>query len=99
MIRWVWSRMMKWGWDFNHNLREDNPVYATASLGSRHDDGIELSDPVTFRIQTVLGGTLIETSYFQRKSEERRSKIYVVTPDENLSDAVGKIVTMELLQK
>jgi hypothetical protein len=99
MIRWLWSRMMKWGWDFNHNLREDNPVYATASLGSSFDDGIELSDPMTFRIQTVLGGTLIETSYFQRKSEERRSKIYVVTPDENLSDAVGKIVTMELLQK
>ena len=96
MIRWVWSRMMKWGWDFNHDLREDNEVYA---LGSRHDGSIELSDPVTFKIQTVLGGTLIETSYYNNKKEERRSKLYVITPEENLSDAVGKIVTMELLQK
>ena len=96
MIRWVWSRMIKWGWDFSRQLPVEN-IMVTA--GSRFDDGIELSDPLTFRIQTVLGGTLIETSYFQRKSEERRSKIYVVTPDENLSDAVGKIVTMELLQK
>jgi hypothetical protein len=96
MIRWVWSRMMRWGWDFNHDLREDNPVYA---LGSENDDSIELSDPVTFRIQTVLGGTLIETGYYHRKSEERRSKIYVVGPEENLADSVGKIVTMELLQK
>ena len=23
MIRWLWSRMMKWGWDFNRNLRDD----------------------------------------------------------------------------
>ena len=99
MIRWVWSRMMKWGWDFNHTLREDNANYDTASLGSRDDDSIELSDPVTFRIQTVLGGTLIETGYYHRKSEERRSKIYVVGPEENLADSVGKIVTMELLQK
>ena len=99
MIRWVWSRMMKWGWDFNHNLREDNEVYNTAALGSRHDGSIELSDPVTFKIQTVLGGTLIETSYYNNKKEERRSKIYVVGPEENLSDSVGKIVTMELLQK
>jgi len=99
MIRWVWSRMMKWGWDFNHTLQEDNEVYATASLGSRHDGSIELSDPVTFKIQTVLGGTLIETSYYNNKKEERRSKIYVVGPEENLSDSVGKIVTMELLQK
>ena len=106
MIRWVWSRMMKWGWDFNHdlrdryNLREDNANYASTSIGSRNDDdSIELSDPVTFRIQTVLGGTLIETGYYHRKSEERRSKIYVVGPEENLADSVGKIVTMELLQK
>jgi hypothetical protein len=88
--------MMKWGWDFNHDLRENNPVYA---LGSRHDGSIELSDPVTFKIQTVLGGTLIETSYYNNKKEERRSKLYVITPEENLSDSVGKIVTMELLQK
>jgi hypothetical protein len=88
--------MMKWGWDFNHDLREDNPVYA---LGSKNDNSIELSDPVTFRIQTVLGGTLIETGYYHRKSEERRSKLYIVTPEENLADSVGKIVTMELLQK
>ena len=96
MIRWVWSRMMKWGWDFNHDLRENDVVYA---LGSKDNDSIELSDAVTFKIQTVLGGTLIETSYYNNKKEERRSKLYVITPDENLSDAVGKIVTMELLQK
>jgi hypothetical protein len=88
--------MMKWGWDFNHNLRENDVVYA---LESKDNDSIELSDPVTFRIQTVLGGTLIETGYYHRKSEERRSKIYVVGPEENLADSVGKIVTMELLQK
>jgi hypothetical protein len=88
--------MMKWGWDFNHNLQENDVVYA---LGSRDDDSIELSDPLTFRIQTVLGGTLIETSYYHRKSEDRRSKLYIVTPEENLSESVGKIVTMELLQK
>jgi len=99
MIRWVWSRMMRWGWDFNHTLREDNANYASTAIGSRDDDSIELSDPVTFRIQTVLGGTLIETGYYHRKSEERRSKIYVVGPEENLADSVGKIVTMELLQK
>ena len=54
---------------------------------------------MTFKIQTVLGGTLIETSYYNNKKEERRSKLYVITPEENLSDSVGKIVTMELLQK
>jgi hypothetical protein len=88
--------MMKWGWDFSRQLPKED-IMVTA--GSRFDDGIELSDPVTFRIQTVLGGTLIETGYYHRKSEERRSKIYVVTPEENLADSVGKIVTMELLQK
>ena len=97
MIRWLWSRMMKWGWDFNHDLREDEAILG--NYGGQVSDSIELADPLTFRIQTVLGGTLIETSYYHNRKEERRSKVYVVTPDENLADAVGKIVTMELLQK
>jgi hypothetical protein len=97
MIRWLWARMLKWGWDFNHDLQEDQMT--VGSYGRQFEGDIELADPLTFRIQPVLGGTLIETSYYHRKSEDRRSKLYVVTPDENLAVAVGKIVTMELLQK
>ena len=62
-------------------------------------DRLELPDPIHFRVQQVSGGTVIETKYYDHKKDEERIKLHIVTPEENLSEAIGKIVTMELLQK
>jgi hypothetical protein len=63
------------------------------------DPGINLPDPIRFRVQQVSGGTVIETKYYDHKKDEERVKLHIITPDENLSESIGKIVTMELLQK
>ena len=63
------------------------------------DPGIDLHDPIRFRVQQVSGGTLIETKYYDNKKDEERIKLHIVTPEENLSESIGKIVTMELLQR
>ena len=63
------------------------------------DPGINLPDPIRFRVQQVSGGTVIETKYYDHKKDEERVKLHIVTPEENLAESIGKIVTMELLQK
>ena len=63
------------------------------------DPSIDLPDPIRFRVQQVSGGTVIETKYYDYKKDEERVKLHIVTPEENLSESIGKIVTMELLQK
>jgi hypothetical protein len=105
MIRWVWSRIMKWGWDFNRDLRED-PIsighirnkYDIVSIND-FEGSIDLNNPITFRVQAVEGGTLIETRWYDPKRDENERKLHIVTSDENLSESIGKIVTMELLKK
>ena len=62
-------------------------------------DNIALPDPINFRVQQVNGGTLIETRWYDYKKDEQRVKLHIVTPEEHLSESIGKIVTMELLQK
>jgi len=109
MIRWLWSNLMKWGWDFNRELREDDVNKARrrgraipSSLSTCDDDspnGIELPDPIRFSVQAVNGGTLIETRWYDYKKDEQRVKLHIVTSDQDLSESIGKIVTMELLQK
>ena len=76
------------------------------NIGVRIDDdvcvtegGIDLPDPINFRVQTVSGGTVVESRWYDHKKDEHRTKLHIVTPDENLADSIGKIVTMELLQK
>ncbi len=108
MIRWLWSRMMKWGWDYGREL-PDEPI--SIGLG-RHrgtrgrddmilvsDDEIDLTKPIRFSVQAVEGGTLIETRWHDDKRDEYVRKLHIVTQDENLAEAIGKIVTMELLKK
>jgi hypothetical protein len=99
---------MKWGWDFNRELREDEVKVRRrgraipSSLSTCNDDspdGIELPDPIHFKVQQVNGGTLIETRWYDYKKDEQRVKLHIVTSDQDLSESIGKIVTMELLQK
>ena len=63
------------------------------------DSGIDLPDPISFRVQQISGGTLVESRWYDYKKDEQRVKLHIVTPDENLAESIGKIVTMELLQK
>lgn len=64
------------------------------SIGS-----IDLPDPITFKVQAVSGGTVVESRWYDYKKDESRIKLHIITQEENLSDSIGKIVTMELLQK
>ena len=113
MIRWLWSRMMKWGWDFSRRLNDleaDDPVVRLRSRAARRigsdvlaiddiDSGIDMHNPITFRVEAVTGGTLVETRWYNAKTDNNERKLHIVGPEENLSEAIGKIVTMELLKR
>ena len=108
MIRWLWSRMMKWGWDYSRNIDDEIQVLVDPKRrrGRRgndiclvSDDEIDLTDPIRFSVQTVQGGTLIETRWHDEKTDNYERKLHIVTQEENLSEAIGKIVTMELLKR
>ena len=60
---------------------------------------IDLPDPINFKVQAVSGGTIVESKWYDHKKDENRIKLHIITQEENLADSIGKIVTMELLQK
>jgi hypothetical protein len=111
MIRYLWDRMLKWGWDYNCDLRNDYPTKSgePARIGSRNrsdtislcDDheSIDLTDPISFKVEAVQGGTLVETRWYDHKRDESIRKLHIVTSDQDLAEAIGKIVTMELIRR
>ena len=60
---------------------------------------IDLPDPIVFKVQAVSGGTIVESRWYDHKKDENRTRLHIITQEENLSESIGKIVTMELLQK
>lgn len=112
MIRYLWDRLLKWGWDYNRDLRDDDfdESHRPARIRSRggsvsisisddSDDSIDLTDPISFKVEAVQGGTLVETRWYDHKRDESVRKLHIVTGEENLAEAIGKIVTMELIRK
>lgn len=106
MIRWIWNRMMKWGWDFSYSVPADGNIKVRQRGRNRieeavlcSDNNIDLHDPINFRVQAVAGGTLIETRWYDHKKDNNITKLHIVTSEENLAESIGKIVTMELLQR
>ena len=113
MIRWLWSRMMKWGWDFSRDLGREDDVHVPMSLrelrARRRGEEvlcpvvaaqeIDLTRPISFNVQSVEGGTLIQTRWYDERQDRHETKLHIVHQDENLAEAIGKIVTMELLKR
>ena len=62
-------------------------------------NGIDLPDPIVFKVQAVSGGTVVESKWYDYKKDEQRIKLHIITQEENLAESIGKIVTMELLQR
>lgn len=54
----------------------------------------------SFRLQVygASGGTIIETTKYDRKNDENRHSLYVVTEDKELGEELAKIITMEQLR-
>ena len=63
------------------------------------ENGPDLSSQ-SFRLNIygASGGTIIETTKYDRKSDENRHSLHVVTEDKNLGEELAKIITMEQLR-
>ena len=101
MIRYLWAKIVAWGWDFSYELSDPRQRGQDRLIEISDDDesSIDLPDPIRFKVQQVSGGTLVETRWYDHKKDESRVKLHIVTQEENLAESIGKIVTMELLQK
>ncbi len=63
------------------------------------DCGINLaSQGFRLNIYGASGGTIIETTKYDRKNDENRHSLHVVTDDKNLGEEISKIITMENLR-
>jgi len=62
-------------------------------------DGPDLhSQSFRLNVYGASGGTIIETTKYDRKSDENRHSLHVVTEDKDLGAELSKIITMEQLR-
>jgi len=68
------------------SMTEDRP-----SIGSsRHR--------MNFTVYRANGGVLVEVNRYDERKDQHHCELHIVTPDEDLGNALGKIVTFESLK-
>jgi hypothetical protein len=72
--------------EFSHSIAIDDCAPNFQSQGFR------------LNIYGASGGTIIETTKYDRKSDENRNSLHIVTDDKDLGEELGKIITMEQLR-
>lgn len=87
---------MKWGWDYNRNLRDDGRE--AVSIALKEDYGVDMDRALRFAILPARGGCVFEIRKRDLKTHESETTTHVIPEGHDVAEAVGKIVAMELLR-
>lgn len=79
-------------WLMNDTQQDDCFAIEDSSGPDLHSQSFRLN------IYGASGGTIIETTKYDRKSDENRHSLHVVTEDKDLGAELAKIITMEQLR-
>ena len=80
-------------------LMKDTDDMESVGVYAEDGDGPEIqSQGFRLNIYGASGGTIIETTKYDRKSDEHRHSLHVVTEDKDLGEELAKIITMESLR-
>jgi len=75
---------------------DDDSMYAQ-DIAVSESPSID-SDGFRLQVYKASGGIIVETRKYDRKHDENRNSLYVVTEDKDLGEEIGKIITMEQLR-
>ena len=67
-------------------------------LAPDNENSLDWDPPLRFTLTRAQGGYIINTRRYDRVKDRNEGSIYILTDDQNLSEEMGKIVSMEMLR-
>jgi len=102
MIRLIWSFIMKWGWDYNRNLRDSDGDVSigrvTKANRLRTSEDIESEQGLNITVRNALGGKIITFRHYDNKTDRHNIKLYVIPDDMDFDTELCKMITMESMR-
>jgi len=78
-------------WLMREEIEEDVPQLVEADRLS--------SEGMRLQVYKASGGYVVETRSYDRRKDQNFNTMHVIRDDQDLGDALGKIVMMEVLQR
>lgn len=79
-------------------LMNDDEEYSNQLISVDSEGPNIQSQGFRLNVYSAGGGTIIETTKYDRKNDDHRHSLHVVTDDKDLGEELSKIITMESLR-
>jgi hypothetical protein len=95
-MQWLKKKLRKWVMEASDLEKEDTQVLKGTASAVYHEH--DIPEPFRFTLTKASGGTIISTRRYDNRKDRADGDLYIITDDQNLSEEVGKIVSMEMLK-
>ena len=99
-VQYVEERTMKL--TFKQRIRNwlmnDDEDYSTQLISVDSEGPNIQSQGFRLNVYTASGGTIVETTKYDRQKDDHRHSLHVVTDEKDLGEELAKIITMESLR-
>ena len=83
----------------NWLMKDDDEADCSGNLIRVDSDGPNIqSQGFRLNVYSASGGTIVETTKYDRQKDDHKHSLHVVTDDKELGEELAKIITMESLR-
>jgi hypothetical protein len=79
-------------------LMNDNDQYGNEVVMQVEESRGLNSEGMRFDLFKASGGYIVETRYYDSKTDRNHNKLHIIKDDQDIGEAMGKIITMESLR-
>jgi hypothetical protein len=90
------QRLRDWLLDSGEEKMREDIYEVTRSQGI--SQSLDSDRGINFKVFKASGGTIIETSFYDRQKDRHNQSLHVITDDLDIGKEIGKIITMETMK-
>lgn len=95
LSRWLMKKLVQ-GTDFERRQNQERAsITSRLSTIEKHSLG---SQPMHLKIYRANGGTIVETTTYDRQKDRHGNQLHIISHDTDLGEGLSKIITMESLR-
>lgn len=108
-MNWLKRKLASWARQGNMLEEDEGSVTDNSSMMRHHRHRINAistngqktpgAEGITFMLYPASGGNILEIRHYDNKSDSHNVSLHIIKAEEDLGEAIGRIITFEALKR